>query len=272
VRRARRLIFSSFGVPIALSYPRDMESSVEAILPPARTWAPANRAPKRFFLERRGKSLYAFAEDELLIEGEDARLVLDILDSFIREHISADAPHHVFIHAGAVAIGGVALVLPAPSLAGKSTLVAALVRAGATYLSDEYAVLDGDGKVIPYPRAISLRLPGTSSSTEVDAASLGQVASDDPRPVGVVALTEYIPGATWDPVRLTPGVGALRVFENAVTAATRPEQSLTVIRRAVEGAVVLDGPRGESEGLVPALIEEVQAFVDSGGRASVKSD
>jgi hypothetical protein len=264
VRRARRLIFSSFGVPISVTYPRDMEASIQRILPSSRHRASATAAPRRFRLERRGKSLSAFADDDdPLIEGEDAGLVLDVLDSFIREHISAEAPEHVFIHAGAVAVDGIALVLPAASLAGKSTLVAALVRAGAAYLSDEYAVLDRDGRVIAYPRPISIRVPGTSSSNEVDAASLGEVASGDPLPVGIVALTEHIPGATWDPERLTTGVGALRVFANAVTASSRPEQSLSAIRKAVEGAVILEGPRGEAEELAPALIAEVETLAAS---------
>jgi hypothetical protein len=42
------------------------------------------------------------------------------------------------------------MVLPGKSFAGKTTLVAALVRAGAEYWSDEYAVLDANGDVHPY--------------------------------------------------------------------------------------------------------------------------
>src|ERR687894_479249 len=49
-----------------------------------------------------------------------------------------------------VARGGRALVRPGPSLSGKTTLVAALVRSGAAYLSDEFAVLDPEGRVHPY--------------------------------------------------------------------------------------------------------------------------
>ena len=65
-------------------------------------------------------------------------------------HVANYAPDRVFVHAGVVAWRGRALVLPGTSFAGKTTLVAELVRAGAIYYSDEYAVLDEQGRVHPY--------------------------------------------------------------------------------------------------------------------------
>ena len=57
------------------------------------------------------------------------------------------------VHGGVVAHDGRAILLPGPTHAGKSTLVAELVRRGAPYFSDEYALIDADGRVHPYPRA-----------------------------------------------------------------------------------------------------------------------
>ncbi len=50
----------------------------------------------------------------------------------------------LFVHAGAVAVGWQrqAILIPGRSFAGKTTLVKALVEAGAVYYSDEFAVLD----------------------------------------------------------------------------------------------------------------------------------
>ena len=42
-------------------------------------------------------------------------------------------------------------------MTGKTTLVKALVEAGATYYSDEFAVLDKEGQVQPYPVPLSIR-------------------------------------------------------------------------------------------------------------------
>lgn len=64
---------------------------------------------------------------------------------------------HLMVHAGAVSLDGCAVVLPGDPDAGKSTLVAALVQAGFSYLSDEAAAVDlQTGRVCAYPRAIAL--------------------------------------------------------------------------------------------------------------------
>lgn len=60
------------------------------------------------------------------------------------------------VHAGVVAMGERVVAFPAESGDGKSTLVAGLTMAGATYLSDEALVLDRDGTVVPYPKPSAL--------------------------------------------------------------------------------------------------------------------
>lgn len=80
----------------------------------------------------------------------------------VLEHILAvsyrDAHWLATFHAGAVADGNQAIVLPGKSGSGKSTLTAALVHAGLRYLSDDVAPLDGGTKqVMPLPLATSLK-------------------------------------------------------------------------------------------------------------------
>jgi hypothetical protein len=61
------------------------------------------------------------------------------------------------IHAGGVEREGVGLVFPGGIAAGKSTLVAGLLRAGFRYLTDEAVALDRDTLWIrPYPKPVSL--------------------------------------------------------------------------------------------------------------------
>ena len=76
---------------------------------------------------------------------------LTMLESQIQGHIALDATEFVFIHAGVVADGGRAIVIPGLSFSGKTTLVRALVEAGAVYYSDEFAALDENGRVLPTP-------------------------------------------------------------------------------------------------------------------------
>ena len=54
----------------------------------------------------------------------------------------------LFVHAGVVAIEGKGIVLVGESGAGKTSTVAALLRRGATYLSDEVALLDPAARVV----------------------------------------------------------------------------------------------------------------------------
>ena len=54
------------------------------------------------------------------------------------------------MHAGAVAWRDRGIVIPGRSHSGKTTLVRALVEA-ARYYSDEFAVLDPQGRLHPYP-------------------------------------------------------------------------------------------------------------------------
>lgn len=59
-------------------------------------------------------------------------------------------------HAGAVAAGDSVIAFPADSGDGKSTLVAACLRSGFDYLSDEALALDDTGRVVPYPKPVAL--------------------------------------------------------------------------------------------------------------------
>ena len=71
--------------------------------------------------------------------------------------VAERAPNHLFVHAGVVGWEGRAIVMPGASFAGKTTLVQAWLEAGATYYSDEFAVLDRAGRVHPFARPLTIR-------------------------------------------------------------------------------------------------------------------
>jgi hypothetical protein len=215
--------------------------------------APSSRA-RHFHLLYGGDTLHArsFDLDEVLRELE-ARLHL---------YVGEFASNRVFVHAGVVGYRGRAILLPGASRAGKSTLVAALLRAGACYGSDEYAVLDPDGLVHPFPRPLSLRLPA-GPPRRCGPEEFGSTACAEPLPVGLVVLTEHRPGARWRPRLQTPGQGVLALLEHTLGAQADPEGSLAVLHNAVRSALVLRGPRGEADetaaALLAALEEETRA-------------
>ena len=95
--------------------------------------------------------------DELVASAFPSRPVAHLLNQINTRAIRATGSSWTLLHAGAVAVGPRAVVLPAAMEAGKSTLVAGLVRSGATYLSDEIAAISPKtGRLRPYPRSLSL--------------------------------------------------------------------------------------------------------------------
>lgn len=165
----------------------------------------------------------------------------------------------LFVHAGVVGVGGRAILLPGRSFAGKTTLVQALVAAGATYYSDEYALLDRAGRVHPYPRPLAIRRDGTMHPTPVDA--LGGVAGTTPLPVGLIVDTYYRPGARWRPQVLTPGQALLALMANTVAAQGDPRHSMPMLRHAVADATGLCGPRGTARATAIDLVRRLSGVV-----------
>src|SRR5882724_13375911 len=129
----------------------------------------------------------------------DLDSVFETFESDLRLFVAELAKHRVFVHAGVVGWKGKAIVIPGRSYSGKSTLVAALVRAGATYYSDEYAVFDSRGRVHPFLKPLEIREQGDFRQSRIDVAQLGGQAGTKPLAVGLVLITQFREGVGWKP-------------------------------------------------------------------------
>jgi hypothetical protein len=254
--------FEAFGVnvEVALGDP-ELETNVREILPPGfRECAPAASAG-RFGLWQTDEDTYEVTFDGAPgLEHATRAVALTLLDTEIRLHIAAHARDWIFVHAGVVARDGRALVIPGESFCGKTTLVSALVNAGATYYSDEYAVLDEAGFVHPYPRPLSIRRTDGVTARERVIARRRGVVGDERAALAAVVITRYRPGIQWQPRRLSRGQGMVALLGNTVPAQERPEQSLRTLSRAVAGATMLGGDRGEAGPVASALLDELAAL------------
>jgi hypothetical protein len=201
---------------------------------------------------RRFNLLYRGAER--IARSHDLDEVCETLQEELKMHVAASAPSRLFVHAGVVGWRRGAIVLPGRSFAGKSTLVDALVRAGATYYSDEYAVLDARGRVFPFPRALKLRERPGGSAKPASRSGPERPAGTRPLPVRLVALTHYQPGARWESRALSPGQALLALMETTVPVRHRPEATLKTLREVVTRAPVIQGVRGEVEEAVERLL------------------
>ena len=85
-------------------------------------------------------------------------------------------PKLLWLHAGAAARDGRALLFLGPSRSGKSTLVTELTRTGWHYLSDEVAPIDPHARtVMPFPLTPLVRKPGRAA---VEQSRFGELKKD----------------------------------------------------------------------------------------------
>jgi hypothetical protein len=260
---------TSYGVRVGIRTNRpDMLDQLCELLPPG--WKPSaspvveriysllvsKRAPRPGL--RRFHLLYG--DSDVVDRTPDLDSICETFESNLQLHVAENARHRTFIHAGVVGWRGCAVVIPGRSFSGKTTLVRELVRAGATYYSDEYAVLDARGRVHPFPKPLGIRSEGGTKQTKQSAEALGGRTGVKPLPVGLILLSRYKPGATWRPRRLSAGAAALALIANAVPARRHPCRTLEALRRVVLGAQVLQGTRGEAAAIAGALLDHLRTM------------
>jgi hypothetical protein len=150
------------------------------------------------------------------------------------------------VHAGAVVWNGKAILLPGMSHAGKSSLVVELLRRGATYYSDEYAMIDPDGLVHPYPRPVLLRY-GTPFQEPVLPEDLNSFGGRTPVPVGWIFEVKYAEGGAWnvEPIEQSQAVFAL--LQNTPHILIDSPAMMSHFKRAVQRATGFCGERGEAD-------------------------
>jgi hypothetical protein len=257
----QELTFRSFGVRARVLVPSGQLGRVLAVVPPGSTRCEATDLDATFALAPEGDGTFELGRDGARLAGSlGLELALEVLERELRMLVAFRAPRHIFVHAGVVAHRGAAAVMPGATMAGKTTLVAALVRAGADYYSDEFAPLDEQGLVHPFAKPLSLR-DDRSVQTDRHVVDLGGVAGKEPVPVGAVIVTQYQAGVEWRPRRLTSGAAVLALMAHTVPAQSRPAQALHAINRAVDRATVIDAPRGEADAVAPLVLVELERAV-----------
>ena len=193
---------------------------------------------------RRFWKVYAGLDLEARTLDEDA--ALDAFEGRARFDVALNATRWTFVHAGAVGWKGRAILIPGESMSGKSRLVEALVRAGATDDSDEYAVLDSRGRLYPFAKPLAIRMDD-GRIRRVTAEHLGGRTGTRALPVGLIVATRYTPGTGWNPVTVAPGEGVLTLLGHTVRARIAPARVLKTLARAVEAAAAIRSARGEAE-------------------------
>lgn len=272
--------FRSFGssFAVAASSPALLTQMANA-LPPLCTSSPA-AAKSVFRLRAPGPCLCGVVHTAFeLFHGrrrvQHASSEADALDDVraaVKLWVGANARQHVFVHAGVVGWNGRAVVLPGGRGVGKTTLVHAFLQRGATYFSDDMAIVDVHGRVHPYPLLLSVRAHDADLSESrtphlaVDPATLGARTATQALPVAAVVFARLLRPQSdvfprgWVPETLSPGNTVLKLMSHVVGVRRRPAFTLDALHAMVRTATVrLEGTRTEFESVLTDVCDRLAA-------------
>jgi hypothetical protein len=258
--------FTIFGVQIGIRVSRpEMLESLMSHLPVG--WSPIRSSEaERLYsvIAADGAGLqqsvprlnFLFANAQQLARTTQWEELCEAFESDVCSYVGRSTRTWLFVHAGVVGWKRCAVVIPGRSHSGKTTLVQALLEAGGTYYSDEFAVFDQEGRVHPFPRWLSVRTNGTPA--RIAPAQFSAGTGSGPLPVGLVILTRYKPAARWRPEVLSLGKGMLGLLQNTLSARRYPELAFQTLGRAVCRAHVLGGKRGEARETAQSIIRHLE--------------
>jgi hypothetical protein len=184
-----------------------------------------------------------YVDDDRGMVAADPARVLTYLTWSVNQQVIAHRGEHVLVHAAAAALDDVGVILPAATEAGKTTLVAGLVRAGFQYLTDEATAIDPVSlQLLPYPKPLS-----------IDPGSWEPLADLEPR---VDCGTGAYLRRQW---QVTP----LSIRDDAVSGPV--DAAVAVFPRYVPGASTVLEPARRSEAMI-TLLQQTFRFHESGAR------
>ncbi len=258
-----QLEFDAFGVKIGvISNDPQLLKKIKKVLPvliPDNFKFIKNQNHQHIFkLERIDGSakVMIYKNNEKLFDYINDDSLIEYLSSQIRITVAEFAESKVFIHAGAVGWKDSAIIIPGTSFSGKTTLVSELIKAGAVYYSDEYAVLDKEGNLHPYPKMLSMRgiiddFQQLDTAPEVFGARIGS----KPIPVKMILITQYKKNGRWKPQIMKTGEGLMEVLKHTIPIRLKPEFVLNVLKKTASRAIITKSKRGEAINAVPSVLE-----------------
>jgi len=231
-------------------------------LPPGAVSTPG-KAPERAYalrtmpatLSETGASYLLLSDGRPLVRSSEAAEIADAFEDNLKWLVAERSPRKVFLRAGVVGWRDRAIVIAGGPGTGKRTLVRALVACGASYFSDDYAVLEGNS-VLPYPsRRHNWLEPGNALSHWLD--EFAPARAPKPVPVGVVLFAPYQPGAVFKPKLISRGKGLLEMFKHAVAAQRNPVHVLRALETVSRRCNALEGVRGDARTVATYLLDRL---------------
>ncbi len=252
LEKKRLISISCFGLNIlvdnsALINDKLLREKITAILPMSEP-ADENCRPDFVFNLIKNPEIFELqfnrTEKHLAVSEE---ILLILFERELRLAVAEFSVNKVFLHAGVVGWKERAIIIPARSFQGKTTLVAELVKQGATYFSDEYAVLDENACVHPFPKPLSLRgIINDFEQLDTAVEELGGIRGKGCLPVGMVLITEYLKDGVWQPEPLKQAAAIMEIIPHTMTMHSKPEFTLSILNKLTTRAIIVKTSRGEA--------------------------
>lgn len=248
-------VWDAYGFILKFEWTRPSFSAIiDSVIVPDWKLATGLAPNVTFTVSGEPNSVRIERDGELLLAGITFESSVDNLRRCCQLHLATYCQRFLFLHAGVVKSPRGIILVPGKTFSGKSTLVKALLERGCLYYSDEYARIDSQGLVHPFPRPMRERTgPHTYRFTE--AAALGWSPSEGPEKPHLVVFTSFHPQACWNPQPLTPGRALLELLKDTVVAQLEPEKSLAYLTQLLHHQPACqESSRGEAETTADLLL------------------
>ena len=195
---------------------------------------------------------WVLKDGELSLERRIARTgdVLYHLSDRIIFHLADKVQKKHCLHAAAVTIGESAIVIPAKSGAGKSSLTAWLVANHCPYITDELIMVDNAHFIQGIARPIQIKSNGLdavrpllvegapiqygSLANAITAHTLGgRVAVNEPISIGLFLFPQYDKSAQFEFQRLSSAEAGMSLMSNHVNARNLPNHGFKTMMQLV---------------------------------------
>ncbi len=260
--RWKFLSYTAYGIRIGLETTLDVLPYLSSpLIPGAELDTPAPPLARFRFQPARSENgdltFQVSGESFEVFSSSNVEAAARELESRLHHYVAASTEVAVFVHAGVVAWRGRAIVIPGSSHSGKSTLVAALVSRGASYYSDEYAVIDLQGQVHAFPRQLRLR-PDILRQQIVSLPALRYAGPLHPLALGWVLDIRYNPLGTGRPSALTPGQTLLALLGNTVAVRRQSELTVRTLKAAIRQASGWQAERADAATAARDILQMIE--------------
>ncbi|HVE55178.1 MAG TPA: hypothetical protein VNB22_00010 [Pyrinomonadaceae bacterium] len=258
----------SFGVKIGFSTNsaealKAVKAAVKIYLPGCFTEIEETGTDHNFlFVWHKSERDTLYKNGEKIMDRERRETSVESVASHIRLTVAEFAVGRVFIHAGVIAWKGKAVVMPGRSFHGKTSLTVALVKRGAVYYSDEYAILDAEGFLHPFPKMLSVR-GEINDYKQIDypVEKFGGVAGTEKIRVRLVLVCEYKEKARWNPKILSPAKGIIEIIQHTIPIRHNPQFTLEVLNKVASDAVIVKSKRGDVSKSADLILQFIDAHL-----------